>query len=228
VTVARSGRAPQALTTSSVELEEGSYTVTAHAAGYLDRSEQVQVTGGQTAAVTLALVREQHKPVAMGMDGWEQPGGWQQDEGWWVRRGGGLVLYKPVGKAGTYDFTLMAASGGLLRGRSLEWFAGFSDPKNYVLFRMDKDSFHRIQVVNGKRNEIYKTNRFLKSKELVATLRVEVGPGLVVTRLLEDNNWVVLDSWSAPDINFAERRFGVLIEGKDEVRLSGFKFTPRE
>jgi hypothetical protein len=122
----------------------------------------------------------------------------------------------------------MAASGGLLRGRSLEWFAGFSDPKNYVLFRMDKDSFHRIQVVNGKRNEIYKTNRFLKSKELVATLRVEVGPGLVVTRLLEDNNWVVLDSWSAPDINFAERRFGVLIEGKDEVRLSGFKFTPRE
>jgi hypothetical protein len=228
VTVARSGRAPQALTTSTVELEEGAYTVTAHAAGYLDRSEQVQVNGGQTAAVTLTLVREQHKPVATGMEGWDQPDGWQQDEGWWVRHGGGLVLYRPVGKAGAYEFTLMAASGGLLRGRSLEWFAGFSDPKNYVLFRMDKDSFHRIQVVNGKRNELFKKSHGLKSKELVATIRAEVGPGLVVTKVLEDNQWTVLDSWSAPDINFAERRFGVLIEGKDEVRLSGFKFTPRE
>jgi len=71
-------------------------------------------------------------------------------------------------------------------------------------------------------------NRFLGTKELVATLRVDVGPGLVVTRLLENNKWNVLDSWSAPDINFAQTGFGVLIEGKDEVRLSGFKFTPRE
>jgi hypothetical protein len=93
---------------------------------------------------------------------------------------------------------------------------------------MDKDSFHRIQVVNGKRNELFKVNRFLESKELLATLRVDVGPGLVVTRLLYNNKWVVLDSWAAPDINFAQTRFGVLIEGKDEVRLSGFKFTPRE
>ena len=93
---------------------------------------------------------------------------------------------------------------------------------------MDKDSFHRIQVVNGKRNELYKVNHSQGSKELVATLRVDLGPGLVVTRLLDNNKWVVLDSWSAPDINFAESRFGVLIEGKDEVRLSGFKFTPRE
>jgi hypothetical protein len=50
----------------------------------------------------------------------------------------------------------------------------------------------------------------------------------VVTRLLGDNNWVVLDSWSAPDINFGERKFGLLVKGQDEVRISGFKFTPRE
>ena len=228
VTVARSGRAPQALTTSTVELEEGSYTVTAHAAGYLERSQQVQVTGGQAITVTLALPREQHKPVATGMEGWDQPGAWQQDGGWWVRQGGGLVLYGAVGKPGTYEFTLMTASHGLLHGKSLQWFAGYSDPRNYVLFRLDRDAFHRIQVANGKRNELLKQNRTLKSKEMSATIRVDVGPGLVVTRLLEDGNWVVLDSWSAPDINFAERRFGVLVEGKDEVRLSGFKFTPRE
>jgi hypothetical protein len=228
VTVARNGKAPQPLTGSTLELEEGSYTVEAHAAGYLDRSQQIQVTGGQTSTVTLSLPKEQHKPVAIGMEGWEQPDGWQQEEGWWVRQGGGLVLYRPVGKPGTYELTLMTASHGLLHGKSLQWFAGYADAKNYVLFRLDKDAFHRIQVVNGKRNELFKQNRNLKSKDLSATLRVEVGPGLVVTRLLEDNNWVVLDSWSAPDINFAERRFGLLVEGKDEVRISGFKFTPRE
>jgi serine/threonine-protein kinase len=228
VTVASNGRAPQALTTGTIELEEGSYTVTAQAPGYLDRSQQVQVTGGQLATVTLTLPREQRKAVALGMDAWEQPEGWRQDESWWVRQGGGPVLCRAIGKPGSYDLTLLAASGGLLRGKSLQWVAGYVDPKNYVLFRMDKDSFHRIQVVNGKRNELFKVNRFLESKELLATLRVDVGPGLVVTRLLYNNKWVVLDSWAAPDINFAQTRFGVLIEGKDEVRLSGFKFTPRE
>jgi hypothetical protein len=228
VTVAGSGRAPQALTTSTIELEEGSYTVTAHAPGYVERSQQVQVTGGQTATVTLTLPREQHKAAPMGMEAWEHPDAWQQDEGWWVRQGGGPVLCHPAGKPGTYDLTLLAASGGLIRGKTLQWIAGYVDPKNYVLFRLDKDSFHRIQVVNGKRNELFKVNRFLGTKELVATLRVDVGPGLVVTRLLENNKWIVLDSWSAPDINFAQTSFGILIEGKDEVRLSGFKFTPRE
>ena len=228
VTVAASGRAPQALTTNTIELEEGSYTVTAHAAGYMDRSQQVQVTGGQVATVTLALQREQHKAAPLGMEAWEHPEGWQQDEGWWVRQGGGPVLCRPAGKPGTYDLTLLAASGGLIRGKTLQWIAGYTDAKNYVLFRLDKDSFHRIQVVNGKRNELFKVNRFLGTKELVATLRVDVGPGLVVTRLLDNNKWVVLDSWSAPDINFVQTGFGVLIEGKDQVRLSGFKFTPRE
>lgn len=228
VSVARSGRPAQPVTGNTIELDEGSYTVQAHAAGYVDRSQQVQVTGGQTVTVTLNLAPERHKAVAMGMEGWEQPDGWQQQEGWWVRRGGGLVLYRPVGKPGTFEFTLMAASGGLIRGKSLEWFAGYADPKNYVLFRMDKDTLHRIQVVNGKRNELYKGNHALIPKEMQATIRVDVGPGLLVTRLFSDNKWVVLDSWSAPDYNFAERRFGIFIEGKDEVRLSGFKFTPRE
>ncbi len=199
-------------------------------AGYLDRSQQVQVTGGQTITVTLALAREQHKPqpVTMGMEGWEQPDAWQPEEGGWVRRGGGLVLYRPVGKPGTYEFTLTTASHGLLHGKVLQWFAGYADSKNYILFRMDKDALHRIQVANGKRNDLFKEGIGLKSKEIEATIRVEVGPGLIVTRLSQNNQWAVLDSWSAPDINFAERRFGVLIEGKDEVHLSAFKFTSRE
>jgi serine/threonine protein kinase len=230
ITVARNGRAPQPMAGGAMELDEGSYTVAAHAPGYTDRSQQVQVTGGQTATVTLNLLQTPHKATAlvMGMDGWEQPAAWQQDGGWWVRHGGGLVLYRPVGKPGTFEFTLMTASGGLLRSKSLQWFAGYTDPKNYVLFRMDKDTIHRIQVVNGKRNELYKTSHGLNLKEMVTAVRVEVGPGLLVTRVQRDNQWVVLDSWSAPDYNFAELRFGVLVEGKDEVRLSGLKFTPRD
>ena len=225
VTVARSGRPPQPLAGGSIELEEGTYTVAAHESGYIDRSQQVQVTGGQVMTITLALTREKQKPVAMGMEGWEEPGAWTQDGNSSVRHGGGFVLYKPVGKPGTFEFTLQ-----LLRGKTLEWFAGYADAKNYVLFRMDKDTFHRIQVVNGKRNELFKKNHGLKlkEKEMAAGLRVEVASGLLVTSALDGTQWVVLDSWSAPDFNFTERRFGLLIEGKDEVRLSDFKFAARE
>jgi serine/threonine protein kinase/cytochrome c-type biogenesis protein CcmH/NrfG len=228
VTVGRDGRAPQPLTGNTMELEEGTYTVAARAPGYTEHSQQVQVTGGQVATVTLTLAKEQRKVVAMGMEGWEQPDAWKQEEGWWVRHGGGYVLYGAADKPGTYEFTLMAASGGLLRGKNLQWFAGYTDSKNYVLFRMDKDNLHRYECVNGKRSELYKKSHGLKFKDMVATIRVEVAPGLVVTRVLRDNHWVVLDSWSAPSHNFAEGRFGILVEGNDEVRLSGFQFIPRE
>jgi hypothetical protein len=39
---------------------------------------------------------------------------------------------------------------------------------------------------------------------------------------------VVLDNWNAPDRNFTQGRFGVIVSGKDEVRMSGFSFLPRE
>jgi hypothetical protein len=228
VSVARAGGSMQTATGTAMELEEGSYTVMARAAGHIERSEQVRITGGQTATVNIALEREQRKPsaVASGMEGWG-PGGWSSEKEWFVRRGGGYVLYKPAG-AGTYSFNIMfSAGGGLIRGKNLEWFVDYKDDRNYVLFRLDKAEFRRIQSVNGKRTEMIKKPHGLSIGDyLMAALQVEVTPGGVTNRARKGEQWVVLDSWTQPGLT--RGRFGIHIEGRDEVRLSGFSFYPKE
>jgi serine/threonine protein kinase/cytochrome c-type biogenesis protein CcmH/NrfG len=227
-TVTRAGHPPQALSGQTTELDEGSYIVTASAPGYFERSERVQIVGGQTASLTLTLTRVPRGPSAMGMEGWEDAAAWSPSEGWYVRRGGGFVLYRPTGRPGVYSLTLMAASGGLLRGKNLEWVVGFRDPRNYTLFRLDKESFRRISCVNGRRTELLKQPHRLGLKDVAVTLQIEVTPTTVVTRAQNQGQWIALDSWTAPDAHFVDGRFGLLVEGRDEVRLSGFKFTPKE
>ena len=228
VSVARAGGPSQTATGSTMELEEGSYTVTAHAAGHVERSEQVRITGGQTATVTIALEREQRKPtvVATGMEGWGS-GAWNPEKEWFVRRGGGFVLYKSTG-AGTYSFNIMfSAGGGLIRGKNLEWVVDYKDDRNYVLFRLDKNEFRRIRSVNGKRTEMVKKQHGLGIGDyLMAALQVEVTPAGVTNRARKGEQWVVIDSWTQPGLT--QDRFGIRIEGKDEIRLSGFSFYPKE
>lgn len=228
VSVARAGGPSQTATGSTMELEEGSYTVTARAAGHVERSEQVRITGGQAATVTIALEREQRKPTAVvsGMDGWGS-GAWSSEKEWFVRRGGGYVLYKSAG-AGTYSFNIMfSAGGGLIRGKNLEWFVNYTDDRNYVLFRLDKNEFRRIQSVNGKRTEMIKKPHGLNIGDyLMAAVQVEVTPAGVTNRARKGEQWVVIDSWTQPGLT--QGRFGIHIEGKDEIRLSGFSFYPKE
>ncbi len=231
VTVTRAGGGPsQTPGGSTVELDEGSYTVTVRAPGYTERSEQVQVTGGQTVPVSISLAREQRKSslAAIGMEGWG-PGAWSAEKEWFVRRGGGFVAYKPSG-AGTYSFNIMfSAGGGLLRGKDLQWVADYRDERNYVLFRLDKSEFRRIQSVNGKRTEMVKKPHGLNIGDyLMAAVQMEVTQGAIVNRARKGEQWVVLDTWSQPGANFTQGRFAIRIEGRDEIRLSGFSFYPKE
>ncbi len=148
---------------------------------------------------------------------------------WFVRRGGGFVAYKASG-AGTYSFNIMfSAGGGLLRGKDLQWVADYTDDRNYVLFRLDKSEFRRIQSVNGKRTEMVKKPHGLNIGDyLMAAVQMEVTPGAIVNRARKGEQWVALDSWSQPGANFTQGRFAIRIEGRDEVRLSGFSFYPKE
>jgi len=232
VTVTRSGGSQQQVGGNSVDLDEGSYTVTARASGYIERSERVQVVAGQTASVNLTLLREQQRRTTastQGMEGWDASA-WTAEGQWYVRRGGGSVLYKSTGSSGVYSCNLMlAAGGGVFRGKSLEWVVDFKDERNYVLFRLDKNDFRRIQRVNGKNTEMVKKPHGLNIGDaLAATLQVEVTPGGIVNKVRNGDQWVTLDTWVAPDRNFTQGRFGIIVSGKDEVRMAGFSFAPRE
>lgn len=215
---------------STIAPDEGSYTVAPRAAGYVERGERVQVRGSQTTPVNISLAREQRKPAVptTGMEGWP-PGSWGTENEWFVRRRGGFLAYKPSG-AGTYSFNIMnAAGGGLLRGKDLQWAADYRDDRNYVLFRIDKNEFRRIQSVNGRRTEMVRKPHGLNLGEyLLVTVQVAVTSDELVNRVRKGDEWVTLDSWSRPGGEFTQGRFAIRIEGRDEIRLSGFSFYPKE
>jgi hypothetical protein len=235
VTVAGSGAAPKTLTGNSMELEEGAYTITARAPGYVDRSETVKIAGGQTVTLPLALNREQAqqaRPAAaavVGMEGWADPKAWQADAGWFKRRGGGFILFRPMDRAGNYAFNAMVVSGGLLGGKELEWVVGYTDPRNYVACRLDAGEYRRIQSVNGKKSELVKKNHGLNLKEeFMVTVRVETTPGVLTQYIRTDGKWLVLDTWSVTGRDFTRGQFGFNLGGRDKIRISGFGFHPKE
>lgn len=231
VTAARGSEPPRPLSPGTVELEEGSWTLIARAPGYLERTERVQIAGGQTVSLEVALTREPPKgppPVqTIGMEGFENPQGWTRQGEWYVRRGGNLVLYKPAPQGGTYTFTiLMASGGGVFRGRRLEWVVDFRDQRNHVLYQLERDTFRRTLFVNGRRTETRKPHGLALKDEIQATVQIEVTATGITHRVRKGEEWVVLDSLNVPGQNFTVGQFGFIIQGRDEVRLANFSFRP--
>lgn len=230
VTVTRSGGSPVAVTGSEMELDEGSYTVTARAEGYVQHSQHVQITGGQTSQLDMTLIRAEQRPkvVASGMEGWQTP--WSKDGDWYRLKGAGMVQYKQASSPGVYAFNIMLGSGGgLFRGKDLEWFANYRDARNYVLFRLEKTTLRRIVVENGKRTEYPKRPHNLDLRDgMMASVQVEVTDDVIVNRLKRGDSWVIADTYVVRGGKLTEGRFGIHVIGNDEVRISGFSFTPKE
>lgn len=231
VTAARGGENPRPVSPGTLELEEGSWTIVARAPGHVERTERVQIAAGQTVSVEITLAREAPKGPApvqtIGMEGFENPQNWTQQGEWYVRRGGNLVLFRPAPQGGTYTFTiLMAAGGGVFRGKRLEWVVDFRDQRNHVLYQLERDTFRRTLFVNGRRTETRKPHGLPLKDELQATLQIEVTANGVTHRVRKGEEWVVLDALSVPGQNFTVGQFGLIIQGRDEVRLANFSFRP--
>ncbi len=219
VTIRSGKEAARPVSGNALMLPEGSYTLTARAPGYLERSVTVEVAGGATRNVELALSRERAKPAPRrGMADWEQPADWAQDGTAFTRTGGEFVCFRPTPTAGVFSFTAQ-----LKRGRRLQWFLRYTDPQNYLLFQIDKKTFYRRQVAGGKSTELPRKPLGLpQGNSIAATVQIEVSPGAIVHKVRVGNDWVTLDSWQDPNGNFATGKFGFLINGKDQVTLSDF------
>jgi hypothetical protein len=61
----------------------------------------------------------------------------------------------------------------------------------------------------------------------MATLRIDVTPTEVIHKVRKGEVWVALDSYTVSGQSPTAGKFGLLIQGKDEVRLSGFTFYPK-
>jgi len=217
------------LSGSQIDLPPGSYSFSAKAPGFSDRTERVQVAAGTQATVDLTLASARvvsSGPKAGGMADWEDPSGWTKDGEAWVHKGGNFVAYKLPAK-GTYEFTVQLLKGGnLFRGGHIRWYVDYVDPKNYGLFEIDKKTFWAKEVTSGKTKDREKTAHGLENQKTF-TIRVEVSPDHVVHRLKTGDTWLTLDSWTEAGRNFSDGKFGFYIPGNDELGITDFKFTPK-
>jgi len=226
VTLLRAGESQsRVITETTLNLPEGSYTLSARAVDHADRTVNLQVGAGETKTVDLQLQllpeNAAPKQARGGMADWENPKGWTQEGNWHIHRGGNFVLYRGTSTAGHFVFTAS-----IRRGRRLQWVVNRNDDRNYALFQLDDKNFYRHQVANGKATELAKTPHGAAGKEY-HSIQVEISPGSIVHKIQDGQKWVILDTWKQPGRNFTAGKFGFLIPGNDQVAMSNFSFIPQ-
>ena len=192
-----------------LSLDAGTYTLTARTAERFTRSGTVDVVSGQSKTLDLALSPN-------GMSKWADAAGWKHEGDSFTRKGGDFVLYGVVPTAGTFAFSAIATKGHLL-----QWVLNYSDPRNYILFQLDENGFHRTVIRNGeKRDEIIVPHK--GDKKNFRTVQIRVSASEIVHQLKDGDSWAVLDRLTLPGVNLSAGKFGFYIPGNDQVAISSF------
>jgi hypothetical protein len=228
VTYARGSEPASVFTGARKELPEGSYTLTARAAGFQERAVTVHVVADERAMVALTL-----KPIRI-----EPPEGTIADWGnLWTRdaaekvyrpRASGTLLFPHTPLAGTIQFTTIWERSGIIRKGRIRWVVGYHDEKNQLSFSLEPDSFQALRFVNGRK---IAHERSSVEKLSAYTIRVEIARDSVVTSLWTtppaSGTWHELDRWQADGQDLTAGRFGFVVEKNKNVLLHDFRFQPR-
>jgi serine/threonine-protein kinase len=212
------------VTGTSLSLPEGSYTITGSAPRYQDATASVRVAARKTVSASLTFKPVEGQGGAAGQAGvfsladWQKTPGWTLEGGVLVHRGGEFVLTPMDITQGKMQFSLLA-----LKGKRLEWVAGYRDSKNYYLFQVDDKNFIRSEVVNGKRTELAKVPHLSDRKKYIG-ISITISPKGITHSIARDQQWQVIDNWESTEA-LAHGKFGFNVPGKDEIALGDFKLT---
>jgi len=214
---------------NQIELPPGNYTFSASAAGFTESTTRVQLAAGENREVEFTLAARPAPPppvVASGMAEFEDAQSWKKDGDNWVHAGGGFVPYKLPPK-GVFTFTVqLLKGGGVFRAGAIRWYLQYLDPKNYLLYEMDRKNFWAGVIEKGKRLERVKAPHNLGNQKAF-TIQIEVTPDRLVQKVRVGNDWKTLDTFVEPGRDFTQGKFGFLIQGNDEIAISDFKFLPK-
>jgi hypothetical protein len=142
-----------------------------------------------------------------------------------VRKGGGFVAYHVPKVAGHYTFQAQARIGGFLKKGKLQWYAGYEDSQDYVLFTIDGKHAIIREVQNGKSTEVNRINFNVDSNEWVQ-VDLSIHPGAISARVkTPDTGWNDVGAVSSPGRDFTQNKVGFYIPGNDEIAISNFRFT---
>jgi len=148
-------------------------------------------------------------------------------EGSQVRKGGGFVAYHVPKVAGHYSFAAQGHIGGFLKKSKLQWYAGYQDGENYILFTVDGKHATIHEVTNGKSIEVARMPFNAESNEWVQ-VDLSVRPDSISAHLkTPDTGWSDLGSVASPGRDFTQDKVGFYIPGSDEIAVSNFRFSNR-
>lgn len=151
----------------------------------------------------------------------------QQSEGELVRRGGGFVPYHVPRVAGHYTFAAQSRKGGIFKRGKVQWYAGFEDSQDYVLFTLDGKHAIVREVRDGKSTEINKIP-FEEPEGQWVQVDLAVKSNSIDVRVKSaDGAWSDLGSVPSSGRDFTQDKVGFYIPGNDEVAISNFRFAPR-
>jgi serine/threonine protein kinase len=233
VRYARGGEtAYQPFRSPSMELDPGSYVFIARAPGQQDLTRTVEVTAGGAQRVSMSLTSLKApiaSPVAtshtMTAEDWDKP--WKKEDIWYTRQGGDFVLYKLTPTAGTFTFAISPreSKGGLFGGTpKVRWVINYLDPKNYIEFEIDKQTFASAEYKNGKKTDHAKRKSHgVESSSFQIQMTVDANK--IVVQIRSGDNWEPLDQWSESGHSFADGRFGFRLPNQDQMYLTDFRFT---
>lgn len=203
------------------DLPPGTYVFVARATGFTERTERVTLGAGENRSVDLTLTREKQQAV-------QRPGTIADFEGTFTKEGDGYVAKGPgilpmriTPTAGTFSFTLQLTKGGgaFGTGKKLKWALDYPDNAGYARFELEKGKFvSRL----GTGAERHRQNLSQRSDNLRFTVTIQV----TATKIVHTVDGEVVDVWEDAARNFTDGRFAFILDNKDEVQVTGFRFTP--
>ncbi len=142
-----------------------------------------------------------------------------------VRRGGGFVHYNAPGTSGHYSFEAHSKIGGFLKHDKLQWYAGYEDSENYVLFSVDGKHASIREMRNGKSKEIGRIPFNANSGEWVQ-VDMSIKPGAIATKIkTATGEWSDLGVVNSGGRDFTQDKVGFYLPGNDEVAVANFRFV---
>jgi PEGA domain len=146
-------------------------------------------------------------------------------EGSQVRKGGGFVAYHIPRVAGHYSFAAQGHIGGFLKHSKLQWYAGYQDDRNYVLFALDGKHATVHEVRDGKSVEVARVPFNAESNEWVQ-VDLSVRPDSIGARVrTPEAGWSDLGAVPSPGRDYTQDKVGFYIPGGDEIAVSNFRFS---
>lgn len=205
-----------------VELEEGSYTVTAKAPRHQPATQTVTISADETASLRFDLAAiPDPKPVVTGMDGWNKPKDWQPERGMLVNRQQGLAVYHLPTENGEISFQLETDG-----RRRTTWFLHLTEGRSMLLFGLDRKHFYQtVQDGDRRLKEAKVEHRSALTGLVRVTIRVRDG---AITHQIAGGPPIPLNPAVAETAKFLKRgSFGFLIREKDWVSIAEFQFAAR-